>query len=213
MKKSNVIIVIFLLLSIGSENSIAQSKKFTTCSFSLKNGYSYQKSNSSKVRKANVGDPSGIPDVVEEIKSTIGIDVPIDIYIANGEENCYATIGKGGKRIFIADHLFLSKVNTASGTQWAAISIIAHEIGHHIAGFTRRSNSLQRELDADYWSGYILQKLGADIDASVKCIMKYGTEEDTDSHPNKYSRAETIKEGYNDAIKGNYDNDRCASCD
>ncbi|HTN17913.1 MAG TPA: hypothetical protein VL092_09550, partial [Chitinophagaceae bacterium] len=159
------------------------------------------------------GDRSGIPDVIEEIKSRIGIDVPIYVYIAKDENNCSATIIENGKRAIIADHLFLNKVDKDAGTKWAAISIIAHEVGHHIAGFSRRATSQEGELDADYWSGYILYKLGAGREASVKCIMFYGTEYDSGSHPNKYARAEAIRTGWNDGSKGDFDKDRCESCD
>jgi hypothetical protein len=199
-------------ISLVSSSHIPPSRR-PFCGFSLKNGYYYQgKEQEYITREAKVGDKSGIPDVVEEIKSKIGIEVPIYVYIAKDEENCFATIGAGGKRVLIADHQFLAKVNKISGTNWAAISIIAHEIGHHIAGFSRRTTQLESELDADYWSGYALQKLGASKDASVKCIMTYGTENDTNSHPNKYSRSKTIKQGWEDASGGSYDNDRCESC-
>lgn len=217
MKKLNLkslTIPFFICVSIVAFAQLQQQKRRPFCGFSLKNGYYYEeKAQEYITREAKIGDQSGIPDVVEEIKSKIGIDVPIYVYIAKDEENCFATIGAGGKRILIADHLFLNKVNKGSGTEWAAISIIAHEIGHHIAGFSRRPTQVESELDADYWSGYALQKLGASKDASVKCIMRYGTEHNTSSHPNKYSRAETIKQGWDDARNGGYDNDRCESCD
>lgn len=186
------------------------------CGFSLKGngGYYYQKDAHEYItREAGSGDKSGIPDVVEEIKKQIGVKVTITVYISEKEDNCFATIAAGGKRVIIADQLFLNRVNKVSGTEWAAISIIAHEIGHHVAGFSRRPSQIESELDADYWSGYVLQKLGASMEASIKCIMRFGTDYDTDSHPNKYSRSATIKKGWEDAQSGNYDPDRCESCD
>lgn len=184
------------------------------CGFSIENGYYSRNSPSQYItREAKSGDRSGIPDVVAKINRAIGIDVRIYIYIAEDEHNCFASIGPNGKRILIADHLFLNEVNQNAGTEWAAISIIAHEIGHHIAGFTRRASKLDSELDADYWSGYALQKLGASEEASVKCMMVYGTEHNSSSHPNKYSRVATIKKGWRDALNGTFDKDRCESCD
>lgn len=210
--KANAVFFIVVLSSFCL--SFIAQKRRPFCGFSLKDGYYYEdKAHEYITREAKPGDQSGIPEAVQEIESKIGMDVPISVYIAEDEENCFATIGKGGKRILIADHLFLSRVNKVAGTNWAAISIIAHEIGHHIAGFSRRSTQPESELDADYWSGYALGKLGAGKEASVKCIMKFGTENDTDSHPNKYSRATAIKSGWDDALKGTYDKDRCESCD
>lgn len=212
--------IALLLLLLSPVVTFSQTVKITVnsgksfCGFSLKNGYYYNdKAQEYITREAKLGDKSGIPDVVKEIKNKIGMTVPIYVYIAKEEDNCFATIAEGGKRVIIADQLFLNKVNKSSGTEWAAISILAHEIGHHIAGFNRRSSQLESELDADYWSGYALQKLGASKDASVKCIMRFGTEHNTSSHPNKHSRSSTIKQGWDDALNGAYDQDRCESCD
>lgn len=146
------------------------------------------------------------------MKKVLGIDVDISVYISKEENNCFAMIGQGGRRMIVADHLFLAEVNRDAGTRWAAISILAHELGHHIAGFGRYASSRLAELDADYWSGYILQQLGLSEDAAVKCIMRYGTEADTDSHPNKYSRAATIREGWNDGVSGDFEAERCEGC-
>jgi hypothetical protein len=150
---------------------------------------------------------------LEEIKKTLGFEVEIAVYIAKDENNCFATIGTGGKKVLIADLNFLDDVNKRVGTQWAAISILAHEVGHHIESFGRHESSLDDELDADYWSGYILMKLGASRDASIKCIMRYGTEHDTNSHPNRYTRASTIGEGWDDAYNGTIDYSKCENCE
>jgi hypothetical protein len=185
------------------------------CGFSLKRNGFYNIGTGKEyiTREASPGDESGIPDVIESIKHELGFNIPIRVFLAKDEENCFASIGEDGVRLIIADQLFLNKVNRLSKTEWAAISIIAHEVGHHIAGFTRRESSLDSELDADYWSGYVLQKLGASQDASVKCIMTFGTETNTTSHPNKYLRASTIRQGWSDALSGNYDLDRCEHCE
>ncbi|WP_420154850.1 hypothetical protein [Siphonobacter sp.] len=182
------------------------------CGFDIYKGYYMLPKQQYIASESRIGDDTGISDVIQEILNSLKITVPIKVYIAKDENNCFATISNG-KRIIVADHLFLHNVNKHSKTNWGAISILAHEVGHHIAGFANdQASKLNSELDADYWSGYILHKLGASKDASVKCIMRYGTEHNTSSHPNKYSRAETIKLGWDDALKGSYDIKRCAEC-
>lgn len=206
--------LLFFWIAITHVQAQTTEKRRPFCGFSLKNGYYYQgKPQQYITHEGKPGDKSGIPDVVEEILIEVGIGVDIAVYIAAEEDNCFATIGEGGKRMLIADHLFLVRVNKISGTQWAAISIIAHEIGHHIAGFNRQPTQLDSELDADYWSGYILQKLGSSEEAAAKCILRFGTEQDTDSHPDKYERAATIRQGWQDAKKGSFDVKRCESCE
>jgi hypothetical protein len=221
MKKHKLKLIVLLIIVL-SVNVFPQTKfrlrlkKDTRsfCGFSLKNGFYYQdEAKSYTVRQAAAGDESGIYDVVKEIENKINVNAPIDVFITADEDNAFATVGEGGKRMILADQMFLVQVNKDSGTKWAAISILAHEVGHHIAGFNRRSTQLEGELDADYWSGYALEKLGASKNASTKCIMKYGTEKDTDTHPNKYSRASTIEMGWEDAKNGTFDVDRCESCE
>jgi hypothetical protein len=183
------------------------------CGFNSKNGFYSEKEdtvlNAKEVKK---DDPSGIADVVSEIMKILQVDVLINVYIVKNTNNCAATTTGGGGRILIIDSNFLAEVNQKSGTEWAAISIIAHEVGHHISGFGRYDSSLKSELDADYWSGFILQKLGASEEASVKCMKQYGTSTNTKTHPNKTARIESIKEGYRDSANGKMDNSKCENC-
>lgn len=215
----NIAITLAIVLMPILFCSSGQQQRIPFCGFSVKDGGYYANVTEAYINKqfeyiqkeAKVGDETGIADVVESIKKVIGINVPFVTYISKGEDNAYATIANGGKRILVIDHMFMHTVNKESGTEWAAISIIAHEIGHHVAGFNRRATQHEAEFDADYWSGYVLQKLGSSEEAATKCIMRYGTEIDTKSHPNKYSRRDAIKKGWRDASRGHLDKDRCQS--
>ncbi|HMD00258.1 MAG TPA: hypothetical protein VKH37_08895 [Ferruginibacter sp.] len=214
MKKIIIPLTLIVLISwpVLAGRNKAKVDRVPFCGFSSKKGFYYSDKPLEFITKeAKVGDETGIPEVVNAIEDKLGFNVAITVYIAKEEDNCFATIANG-KRLLIADHVFLSRANTEAGTKWAAISIIAHEIGHHIAGFNRHPSQLDSELDADYWSGYALQKLGASEAASIKCIMHYGTDVDSDSHPAKTRRAQTIMLGYHDAQKGTYDKNRCESC-
>lgn len=210
-----IVLANLLCLAFDSEGqkvriSIARGGAFCGFSTEVEGGY-YNSSDQAQyiTEKAHSGDKYGIYDVVNGIKSAIGVNAVIDVYVAAAEDNAMATTGPGGRKIIIADYNFLKTVNSRAGTEWAAVSILAHELGHHISGLGR---GLQGELDADYWSGYALNRLGAGREASVKCIMRFGTEENTSSHPNKYSRAKTIREGWDDGAKGEYDSKRCRDC-
>lgn len=208
-----VAIAILPTLSNGQTVRISIAKGGFFCGFSteVKGGY-YSSAQQAQyiTERAKAGDRYGIYDVVSEIKAILNIRALIDVYVAEAENNAMATTGAGGRKIIIADYNFLKTVNRDAGTEWAAISILAHELGHHIAGLGR---GLSGELDADYWSGYVLYKLGASKEASIKCIMHFGTEQNTSSHPNKYLRAKTIKQGWDDAANGSYDPARCRDCD
>ena len=59
------------------------------------------------------------------------------------------------------------------GDPWAPVSIMAHEIGHHLSGHTITSGGSRPaiELEADKFSGYVLYRMGATQTAATKAIM------------------------------------------
>jgi hypothetical protein len=146
---------------------------------------------------------------VARIRDHLSILPNFEILIAQHENNAFATVA-GGKKILVVDVDFLESVNSMARTQWAAIQIIAHEVGHHISGFL--SDRHKSELNADYWSGQTLQRLGAAEYASTAAILTVGSEVDTQTHPNKYKRAEIIKRGWNDASRNYIDYSFCQGC-
>jgi hypothetical protein len=158
---------------------------------------------------AESNDKSGIPKVVDKIKDALSIQADFDVYIAEQEDNAFATVANG-RKLLVVDVGFLEKLNRRANSDWGAIQVIAHEIGHHIAGF---SNDRHRsELNADYWSGQSLQRLGSAKTAATSAILAVGTEFDTPSHPNKNLRATTIERGWDDAKKGRIDYSFCDNC-
>lgn len=210
------LVIIFSLFGFVDDVNRTKVTRYqgrSSCRFSLTDGYKKKRPVRGFItREVYPGDKSGIADVVVNIKKQFQINPDIGIFLANDEGNCYATT-LDGRRVLIVDHSFLNKVNEDAGTQWAAISVLAHEIGHHIAGFGWHKNVVDEELDADYWSGFALQKLGAARSAAIKCIMKYGSVQDSNSHPNKYKRAKMIEHGWDDAEAGKIDFSKCNGCE
>lgn len=162
-------------------------------------------------RRANPrNDASGVPQVVREINRSLSIAPDFDIVILEGDDNAFATVASG-RRILAIDVGFLDRLNREVGTEWGAISVIAHEVGHHIDGLSQ-GNPLRRELNADYWSGQVLQRLGSSARAAISTILEIGTDDDTDTHPSKWARAEKIKQGWTDASEGRIDYSHCMNC-
>jgi len=181
------------------------------CMYSLSRGWSNDDTGVHEyiTRKAGVSDPSGVPQVVDQIQQALSFRAAFDIFLAEQEDNAFATVANG-RKILVVDVDFLEKLNHVAKTQWAAIQVIAHEVGHHIAGFS--SDSHNSELNADYWSGQSLQRLGASVSAATRVILTVGTELDTSSHPNKYRRRDSIAQGWRDAAAGVVDYSRCTGC-
>ena len=199
-------------LGVGSALSLkvrAEPPVRPFCKYSLKDGWNDDDSAEYITHKAAPNDRSGIPQVVGQIKKQFSITVSFDIYIAEQEDNAFATVANG-RKILVVDVGFLEKLNRLVGTEWGAIQVIAHEVGHHISGFL--ADRHRSELNADYWSGQSLKRLGSSKEAATRAILTVGTEFDTASHPNKHRRAEVIARGWDDAASGKIDYSFCTDC-
>lgn len=107
---------------------------------------------------------------------------------------------KNNKRYIAYNPTFIEKLNNKTSTNWAAVSVLAHEIGHHLSGHTLLKNpSPGNELIADKFSGFILFQMGASLNDAKAALSAIGHELDTTKHPPKQARLEAIQEGWNEA--------------
>lgn len=145
---------------------------------------------------------------IEQIKSILsysGLPINFDIFSSN-IENAVAVMIEN-KRYIIYDPRLLQYTDTNSNSYWTSMSILAHEIGHHLSGHTLKNDNdkLNNELQADKFSGFILFKLGASLKQAQTAINLLGTEEDTETHPSKYKRLGIIKQGWEEASIQRYE--------
>ena len=71
------------------------------------------------------------------------------------------------QRVIAFNKDFIGLVKRATGgNAWAPVSVMAHEIGHHLSGHTITPGGSQppTELEADKFSGFVLYKMGASLD-------------------------------------------------
>lgn len=145
---------------------------------------------------------------MEQIKSILsysGLPINFDIYSSDIENAVAVMIDN--KRYIIYDPKLLQYTDENSNSYWTSMSILAHEIGHHLSGHTLNKNDdkLNNELQADKFSGFILYKLGATLIQAQTAINQLGTEQDTDTHPSKYKRMDIIKMGWEEASVQRYE--------
>lgn len=100
-------------------------------------------------------------------------------------------------RYIIYDNKFLTNIKNKTRTDWASISILAHEVAHHLNGHTIDGTGSRpdKELESDEFSGFILAKLGSSLIESQSAINSVASDYQSSTHPNKYSRLEAIKKG------------------
>ena len=140
---------------------------------------------------------------INNILSYSGLPSNFQVYEAD-IDNALAVI-VNGERLIIYDKDLFNLVDRNANSYWASLSILAHEIGHHLSAHTlAKSSSLKAELEADKFSGNILFKLGASLEQSTSAIAMIGSNSNSDTHPNKNSRLKAIAEGWNTASSNRY---------
>ncbi len=138
-------------------------------------------------------------DVIQKILSVVGLKPNFEIRAAN-VPNAAAVIIKN-QRVILYNPKFISAINNASGSNWAGISIIAHEIGHHLNGHTLTSGGSRPdiELEADEFSGFVLNKMGASLTDAQAAMAVAASQKASHTHPAKRDRLVAIAAGWQNA--------------
>ncbi len=141
----------------------------------------------------------GARDIVTEIIDVVGLKPRFELRAAN-IENAAAVI-YNGKRYILYNERFLAAVNNAVRTDWAGVSILAHEIGHHLNGHTlsRAGSNPGDELEADEFSGFVLRKMGASLDEAQAAMRVLSEERTSATHPGRSYRLAAISRGWRNA--------------
>lgn len=142
--------------------------------------------------------------VIENIISYSGLPLNFEIY-GGDIQNAVATI-IDNKRYIIYDPKLFNFTDEYADSYWSSISILAHEIGHHLSGHTLTNNISNHdiELQADKFSGFVLYKMGATKEQATNAMMLIGSDSDSESHPNKRVRIQAIIDGWNEANAQRY---------
>ena len=95
----------------------------------------------------------------------------------------------------------MKQVESSSSTSWDAYSIMAHEIGHHLAGHTLKSGGSRppTELEADYFSGGVLARMGATLNQSIAATSRLASPTGSSTHPARDKRIDAITKGWRQA--------------
>jgi hypothetical protein len=136
--------------------------------------------------------------VIQEILDAIDEDVSFEVRAAK-IPNAAAAMAKG-KKYILYNPLFIAILYKATGSnRWAPISILAHEIGHHLLGHTLQRNGGSQpslELEADEFSGFVLRRMGASLEDAQLAMRVASTRRATATHPGRYDRLESIANGW-----------------
>lgn len=182
----SLIVVLFLLIPLGIDAQPRERlETLNACSYS------------------GVASPSNVLTfasdeeaeiAVRQIVEASGLAQNFEIRAA-GVSNAAAAID-GGKRFLLYNQGFISDLRAKTGTRWAALSVMAHEIGHHLNSHTLEpKRDPQFEIEADYFSGFVLQKIGAKL-VEAQSALNYLPEMQSETHPPKHDRLAAVASGW-----------------
>ena len=137
---------------------------------------------------------------VDEIVRRSGLKRNFYVMECPNTDNCFAAI-QGQTRLIVYDGSFMKKANDLSKSDWGALSILAHEIGHHLQGHTivEGGSDPVKELEADEFSGFVMYQMGASLKDAQAAINKLTSDYDGGTHPARPKRLAAIKKGYENA--------------
>lgn len=185
-----ILFLIFLLhfafLNAQDKGNILNKSLFT-CSY-------YGEVIDGKVRGSSASDSAYT--VIQNIVDIVGLKANFEIRKAS-IPNASAVI-YNGERYILYNGKFIKQVNKATGTQWASVSILAHEIGHHLNGHTLGSGGSRPEieLEADEFSGFVLRKMGASLSEAQAAMKVASSIQASETHPGKSDRLQAIAVGW-----------------
>lgn len=104
-------------------------------------------------------------------------------------------------RYILYDNAFFDRIDQKAANDWASISILAHEIAHHLNGHSlnNKGSNHRFELEADFSSGFYLAKMGATLEQAQSAIQTLRYEKATATHPAKADRLKEIEKGWRKA--------------
>jgi len=135
--------------------------------------------------------------IIREITEAVGLQPRFELRATTQVGNAAAVV-YGGRRYLLYNPQFLAAVNRAGHTDWAGISILAHEMGHHLNGHTLRAGGSQPEdeMEADEFSGFVLRRLGASLAQAQAAMATASPDAGSATHPGRAPRLAAISRGW-----------------
>ena len=165
------------------------------------------------VRGNNFASDRNADIALDRILDVTGMSKRFVLKECSNISNCIATT-YDGIRYILYDREFMDAIAEKTNS-WSSLSILAHEIGHHVNGHTlgealSLSESRQMELEADEYSGFIMQKLGvslAQAQDAIRTLVPSNRVDTYSTHPSRDKRLSAIERGYNRAKGPGSNND------
>lgn len=186
MKRTILRTLLFVLLSLSFTGSFANRQP------------AYNSAN--EPEPVELISPAQARAIIQEILDVAGSKKTFEVRAAKIPNAAAATLK--GKQYILYNPIFMAALQQVSGSnRWAPISILAHEIGHHLYGHTVNGTASQpsTELEADEFSGFVLRKMGASLEDAQLAMRVAASRRATATHPGRYDRLDAIASGWEKA--------------
>jgi hypothetical protein len=142
---------------------------------------------------------SVVREMLQEIIGITGLQTDFELKEAN-VLNIEASVSHR-KRYILYNPNYVTTLKNLARNKWAVMTLLAHEVGHHLNGHTiRKGGSTPKlELEADEFAGFVLYKLGATLLQSQSVMHYIAKAKESATHPGKNSRLLAIEKGWNKA--------------
>lgn len=204
----NIFIVALLCLAVTGSKAQLKFKKDIAyhaprsfaCNFFTSTG-DYVPPSASNVSKET--EMKWMNDMVKKILGIVGLQNKIKLYSFPGSNNCSAVCldnEVGSDRYIVFDRFFLQEYEKTTN-KWFVVGVVAHELGHHLNGHTLSGYGSRpdKELEADAFAGFILQKLGATREEAKAMFSFLDENQGPPTHPKRPQRYLAIERGWNEA--------------
>ncbi len=189
-----------LMLPVLADGARAQEVKTIKLGKGKGSAYSFHGLTNGRLR--TFSSDAEAEGVVKQVLAGMGLPLRFEVRAA-AVGNAAAIVEANGKRSILYNTIFMDEIQARTGRYWSLISIMAHEIGHHLAfHLDENIEDHEAELEADYFSGYILAKMGATMNDALAAMRELAGEEATKTHPGKKERLQAIAAGFKNASKG-----------
>ena len=180
--------IIIILLAALVSNGFAQTSTITPAQIA-----------SWITKPATFTSVSDAKSMIADIIEVIGIKQNFEVMAAKIDNA--AAVTYRGKRYILYNPDFINRLDAAAGNKWASVSILAHEVGHHLNGHMLENVGSQpaKELEADEFSGFVLRRMGATLSEAQAAMKMAANYKPSLTHPGKTDRLTSIAAGWNRA--------------
>ncbi len=135
-----------------------------------------------------------INDIMDVVEQQQNFEVVSTSQVDNAAAMFY-----NGQRYILYNPRFINQLDYVANDRWGAISVLAHEIGHHLLGHTMDGggNQQMKELASDEFSGLVLRRMGASLHQAQLAMSLISSPEGSASHPGLNNRLKAIARGWN----------------